>query len=88
MNKLKGFLKSKWAYRLTDNQLLLFEAGLIAFSMGGILLLTGVVNPLFGLSTDVGGFNDVVASVIVCVGGLALLIISVIGFYKNREEIK
>jgi len=87
MDKMKEVLKPKWTYKITDNQLLLFEIGVCGTSIGGILLLIGLVSPLTGGSTDVGGIKDIVLAGIVCGVCFCLLIIAVLGFHKTREKI-
>jgi len=81
MNKIKEFLSSKWVYRLTDNQMLAFEAGIVAMSMGSAFLFMSVF-------PSVGGIKEIiVASAMLVVGLIIVVIISNI-FFKTREEIK
>lgn len=88
MNKLKGFLKSKWVYRLTDNQLLLMMWGVMLAGLGSLLLIFGLMDrymdTLVSLSDNPGLWTSGIITII------GFIILSILSFstYKNREEIK
>ena len=83
MNKIKEFFKSRWIYKLTDNQIFAFEFGIVAMSMGAVFLLICVFP-----YADYGGIRGIITAGVLCVIGLA--VISVVSYliHKTREEIK
>jgi hypothetical protein len=83
MSSIKEFLKSKWAYKLTDNQLFAFEGGLIGMSMGASFLLVSLVPSLFD-----GEIEDIVVASVILGIGFGLTTTMTYIFCKTREEIK
>jgi len=83
MDRIKKFLRSKWIYRLTDNQVFAFECGIVAMSMGSAFLFA-LLAPQFFL----GEIKEIVVASVILVVGFILVIAVVISFHKTREEIK
>jgi hypothetical protein len=83
MSSIKEFLKSKWAYKLTDNQLFAFEGGIVAMSMGSSFLLVSLLPSLFD-----GDIQDIVLASVILGIGLGLTFAMSYVFHKTREEIE
>ena len=81
MGEIKNFLRSKWVYKLTDNQIFAFETGIVAMSMGAsFLFMTIVPSP--------GGIKAILVATAMMVTGLAIVVFIAYVMNKTREEIK
>lgn len=82
------FLKSKWLYKLTDNEIMLIQVGNAMFVAGvSALTLIWVAN-----FADMSGNHIEIAdllsgSIVVTVIGLALFIWSCVVIYRKGEKI-
>ena len=81
------FLKTKWTYKLTDNDVALIQAG-NAISVTGVVLLVLVTFAKFGdFSGNHIDITDLLpASIIITVIGLILFIWSCVVIYKKGEK--
>jgi VanZ family protein len=86
MNKIKDFFKSRWTYKITENELLLMEGATVATTMGLSLLLLGIMNNI-SIPYTLGRVNDMVASTVVFVIGLVLVVLVAYKIYKKQEKI-
>ena len=86
MNKIKEFFKSRWTYKITENELLLMGGAIVGTTMGLSFLLLGVMN-IISVPYTLGKVNDMVASAIVFAIGIVLVVVAAYKIYKKQEKI-